>query len=180
MKRLSAALLALFLTASVVRADVPAPPAPHKPGDPVPFVIVVDDKAAPAKLTVPKELIGAMRAALDNADGNSYASAATPTVAAGLSLSLALAFGGVWLMRSRAGQGGKHLAILVGAVALFAVTGVSVFADKAPGGGKRPLLPASELIVVTIVDKEAGPITLTVTKDKLTKSLEAAAKPDPK
>jgi hypothetical protein len=176
MKRISSAvLLVLFLTATVVRADLAVP---RKPGDAAPFVIVVDEKAAPAKLTVPKELIGAMRAALDNADGNTYASATTPTVAAGLSLSLALAFGGVWLVRSRAGTGGKNIAILVGTVSLLAVGGVSVFADRP--AFKRPITPPGELIVVTVVDKEAGPITLTVTKDKLAKALEAAAKPDPK
>jgi hypothetical protein len=167
------ALVLLLGVSCSVRADESVP---RKPGDAAPLVIVVDEKGAPAKLTIPKELVATMRAALDDANGNSFASA-TPTVAAGLSLSLALAFGGVWLVRHRAGQGAKNIALLLGGLALFTVAGANVLANFGPA--KRPP-PASELVVVATVDKEGAPITLTITKDKLTKAIEAARKPEPK
>ncbi len=177
MRRLSLLVFALLASlSSTARADEPVP---HKPGDKVPLAIVVDDKAAPAKLTIPKELVATMKASLDNYSGDSYAGTSMPTVAAGLSLSLALAFGGVWLVRNRTSPGMKNLVLLIGAFTLLVFAGANVFADFSPLK-KRPAVPANELVVVTVVDREGAPITLTVTKEKLAKAIEAAAKPEPK
>jgi hypothetical protein len=175
MKRLiSLAALAMLLPVSAIRADLPPPPP--KPGDAVPLAIVVDEKAAPAKLTIPKSLVATMKASLENSSDTSYASISNSTIAAGLSLSLALAFGGVWLVRNRTSPGMKNFAILLGAVSLLGVGAFTVLADKAPGG-KRPPLPAGEAVIVTVVeDGIATPVTLTVSKDKLAKAIEKAAK----
>jgi hypothetical protein len=175
MKRLiSLAALAMLLPVAAIRADLP--PLPPRAGDPVPLVIVVDEKAAPAKLTIPKGLVATMKASLENGGDASYATISTSTIAAGLSLSLALAFGGVWLVRHRTSPGMKNFAILLGAVSLLGVGAFTVFADRPPVG-KRPALAPGEAVIVTVVDDaDARTVTLTVSKDKLAKALEKAAK----
>jgi hypothetical protein len=167
MKTWSLAALALMLAvAQTSRADVPAPP----PKDPsYPLVIDAQPKAAEARLIIPQKMLGKMRS--DAGQGNeNEASAFAPsrlqTIVAGAALAMAIAFGGLWLVRRGPG-GTRSLALLVGAVAFLGI-GATLWAD----GVIRPApVNRTDRVIIEITDK-GDDIKLIVNKAKLAKLVE--------
>jgi hypothetical protein len=105
MKRLTpVTLIALFLVVSAVRADLIIPPRPR---DPAPPTSPAPPSRPPGSLT----------------DGNSFD--VVTTIVTGVSLTLTLAFAGVWLGRRIASRGRP-----VREPAPFSVTGRPIVKDK--------------------------------------------------
>jgi hypothetical protein len=109
--RMALAALVLIATAGLAFADIPNPEtvkADKKSEIKTRMHISTDDKVKEARLLIPRSIWGQMRAGLDGQDAQT-ASAATRlfnmtgarTIISGIFLSLAFAFGGVWLMRAR-------------------------------------------------------------------------------
>src|SRR5215210_4037099 len=109
-----AALLLLITTtlafADIARPDSPKPKTQQNSKITTQMRIDPDEKTSEAKLIIPREIWQQMKAQLDG-NGAQTASATTrffnmtgaQTIMSGLFLSLAFAFGGVWLVRSRKG-----------------------------------------------------------------------------
>jgi hypothetical protein len=193
------AILVVLATAGIAWADLAPPPIrpirpivqPPAPADTrlpaVPLVIEVTDKAQEAKVQIPAALFR-YRAELDNPNKDeqrAYAAAqpGMQTLMVGLSLALALSFGGLWLVRQRSIPAGRALALLLSTVAILAVGTAVVWANAAPPG-LDPIRPAkagmkgepTDRIYVEIVGKNEGNIKLIINKDKLVKILEEANK----
>src|SRR5437763_1574842 len=117
-------VLSLLLLTTAARADVG--PRPRPPGNEraVPFVIEVDDNARQARLQVPSKFLGAFRAGAEKGAREEEARLGGPTrlhtIVAGVGLSLALAFGGFWLVR-RGQPGSRALALLAGSALLLGI-----------------------------------------------------------
>lgn len=159
----------LFLAcafAPFAKADVP-PPLPKEPT--YPLVIEGHPKMAEAKLIIPRKMLGEMKGALDREGTDQYGSALSPmhTVIAGAALAMALAFGGLWLVRKGAG-GTRSLALLIGAVAFLGI-GALAFADRRPA--PRPETSRWDKVIIEVTDK-GDEVKLIVNKAKLTKALE--------
>lgn len=155
-----AAAVALLALVQIARADK-APPPPKE--NAYPLVIEADPKVQEAKLVIPRAMLGKMKAGLDEDRGSNLAS--TNTVIAGAALTLALAFGGLWIVRRGPGAA-RNTALLVGAVAFFGITG-ALSADLAV-----PKLPAkTDTVIIEVVDK-GDEVKLVVNKDKLVKVVE--------
>jgi hypothetical protein len=149
---LASTLLSLGLIVSGARGNeaAPAPPRPRVPPvagkgiQEVKLLVQVDDKAKVARLQVPVNLLsdpppGAPPAPPPPRRGADAGALGVPTIVAGLALSLAVASGGLWLVRRR---WGRPLAILV-VVSLFAAGTAAVWADLGPRPlGPRPPPPA--------------------------------------
>ncbi|MBL8798701.1 MAG: hypothetical protein JNM56_32705 [Planctomycetia bacterium] len=182
MKNWLCAIAVVLLTGhSVVRADIgPGPrprppiPAPQPAADKsVPMVIeVVDGKPAPAKLVIPKQFAGNMKAAIDANNGDAVAAhqpSRLPTVLAGLFLTLSLAFTGLWVVRSRGILGGKLAAVVLAVLGLLAAGGAVAWANKAPA----PLPPErlannGDRVVIEIVE-QGDAVKLVLHKSQVTK-----------
>jgi hypothetical protein len=108
------ALVALLLASAVPAfADIALPKenkgkSPKNSAFTTPMRIAPDEKVKEAKLVIPREVWQQMKAGLDDPDslnaataGRTFNFGGAQTVMSGLFLSLALAFGGVWLVRSR-------------------------------------------------------------------------------
>jgi hypothetical protein len=108
-----------------------------------------DTEAKEAKLIIPRDVWQQMRAGLDGDDNQTAATASaslsnlgpTQTVMAGIFLSLAFAFGGVWLVRSRKTSASRltNAALGIAAVALCSATATVVFANAGPPPVARSL-----------------------------------------
>jgi hypothetical protein len=104
-----------------------------------------DEKATEARLLIPRDVWQQMRAGLDGDDTKaaaltSFNPGGAQTVMAGLFLSLALAFGGLWLVRSRerAGKFGPA-ALCLAALVLCGAAARAVFANAGPPPAARSL-----------------------------------------
>jgi hypothetical protein len=108
------ALAALLLAAAIPAfADIALPKeergkSPKSSAFTTHMKIEPDEKVTEARLVIPREVWQQMKAGLDGEDsrnaalaGRTFNLGGTQTVVSGLFLSLAFAFGGVWLMRSR-------------------------------------------------------------------------------
>jgi hypothetical protein len=106
--------------------------------------VAPDEKATEAKLLIPRDVWQQMRAGLDGDDTKaaglaSFNPGGAQTVMAGLFLSLALAFGGVWLVRSRGQRRFGTAALCVAALALCGAGAGVVFANAGPPPVARSL-----------------------------------------
>ena len=125
-------------------ADVPRPKDDgHKPAKTVSVSsqmhIEPNYKATEAKLLIPRALFQQMRAGLDGDDANAgvtarlFTNGGAQTAAAGVCLSLAFAFGGVWLVRQRKGASRLPRAALgVALLALCGATASIAYANAGP------------------------------------------------
>lgn len=159
-------LTGVLILAGPAFADRPAPPVKKDDGA-VPLVIQVDMKAQQNKLLIPKEMLGKLKA---DAGAEPKSLAKLHTMVAGLSLALALAFGGVWMMKHRGQTGGRALALLVGAVTALLIGGAAmVWADVAPRSQPFPVPgPVNSNVIIEVVEKGTE-IKLIITRDQLTK-----------
>jgi hypothetical protein len=110
--------------------------------------IATDDKLKEARLVIPRAIFQQMSAQLD---GNSSPQAATTarffsmtgaqTVMSGIFLSLAFAFGGVWLVRSRKGaeRTARAVALTVALLLVGGVTAGVAYANAGPPPVARSL-----------------------------------------
>ena len=143
---LAALLLATAVSAS---ADIPSPhKAKNKSPKVQPFtaqmMIDPNTKSSEARLLIPREVLQQMRAGLDGEDARGSALAffntgGAQTVMAGLFLSLALAFGGVWLVRSRGRRRLGTAALCVAALALCGLAATAAYANAGPPAVARSL-----------------------------------------
>jgi hypothetical protein len=159
-----AAAFGLSMLPSSARADL-APPVP--PVKDVKFVVEVDEKAKAPKLIVPQNLTtvrnrprpGGAPQKDKNEQVNVIELESTETpidptprnpnhlMIAGVALTLALGFGGVWLIRRQGKMGTRALAIMLAAGGSLAVTTL-VWANAAPPPVKPP--PAKERVLLPV------------------------------
>lgn len=131
-----AALLVVFAAAASadVRFESPTPKGGKTPkAEKTPkqprsldskLYIRLDREATEARLIIPKSELKQLRAELEELDDETDSRAASAfsgvrTVAAGLFLSLAFVFGGVWFVRSRHTGAKTNKTVIAGAVLLF-------------------------------------------------------------
>ncbi|MDQ5837200.1 MAG: hypothetical protein M3379_10510 [Acidobacteriota bacterium] len=143
---LAALLLATAVSAS---ADAPNPDRTKNKSPKVsPFttqmMIDPNTKSSEARLLIPREVLQQMRASLDGEDARGSALAffntgGAQTVVAGLFLSLSLAFGGVWLVRTRGKRRLGTAALCVAALALCGVAATAAYANAGPPPVARSL-----------------------------------------
>jgi hypothetical protein len=141
--RVALAALVLLATAALCFADIAKPDNRNRTSKSdlkIQMQIATDDKMKEARLIIPRSIFQQMSAQLD--DNNSPSAATTArffnmtgaqTVISGIFLSLAFAFGGVWLVRSR--QGAERTARAVAlSVALLLVGGITASVAYANAG----------------------------------------------
>jgi len=144
------ALAALLLATAVnAFADVRVPDRDKNKSPKVqPFsaqmMIDPNTKSSEARLLIPREVLQQMRAGLDGEDARGSALAffntgGAQTVVAGLFLSLALAFGGLWLVRSRGQRRLGPAALCLAALALCGVAATAAYANAGPPPVARSL-----------------------------------------
>ena len=144
------ALAALLLAATVSASADVAPPDKAKNKSPkaapftAPMMIDPNSKTGEAKLLIPRSVLEQMRAGLDGDDSRSAAFAyfntgGAQTLMAGVFLSLAFAFGGVWLVRSRGQRRLGPAALCVAALALCGVAATAAYANAGPPPVARSL-----------------------------------------
>jgi len=158
------AVALMLFACPAVRADVPVDP-PKEPT--YPLVIEAYPKVEEARLIIPKQMLGKLKAELDQEEkGGIAGTSRMQTIIAGVAMTMALAFSGLWLVR-RGPNGGRHLALLIGAVGFFGI-GAAVMAD----GAVRPdRTPRTDKVVIQITDK-GDEVKLIVNKGKLAKAIE--------
>jgi len=87
------------------------------------------ESASDAKLVIPRDILQQLRASLDDTDQQDAASVTSNgehnsrTIIAGIFMSISLAFGGVWLMRSGATSG--KLARTAAVITLIGASGIA-------------------------------------------------------
>lgn len=143
------ALAALLLLVTVSASADIAPPdkAKNKSSKDSPMMSMLiqpDLKAREAKLIIPRSLLEQMRAGLDGEDSRGAALAffntgGAQTLMAGIFLSLAFAFGGVWLVRSRGQRRLGPASLCVAALALSGVAATAAYANAGPPPVARSL-----------------------------------------
>jgi hypothetical protein len=144
------ALAALLLATAVnTFADVRVPDKDKNKSPKVsPFkaqmMIDPNTKSGEARLLIPRSVLEQMRAGLDGEGSRSSALAffnagGAQTVVAGLFLSLALAFGGLWLVRSRSQRRLGPAALCLAALALCGVAATAAYANAGPPPVARSL-----------------------------------------
>ncbi|HEV7843369.1 MAG TPA: hypothetical protein VGO69_06710 [Pyrinomonadaceae bacterium] len=150
--RAALAGLVLLATTTLAFADIANPDNRNRSSNSdlkIQMQIATDDKAKEAKLVIPRAIWQQMRAQLD---GNNSPSAATSaarffnmtgaqTVMSGIFLSLAFAFGGVWLVRSRKGaeRTARAVALCVALLLVGGVTAGVAYANAGPPPVARSL-----------------------------------------
>ena len=108
------------------------------------MMIDPNSKTGEAKLLIPRSVLEQMRAGLDGDDSRSAAFAyfntgGAQTLMAGVFLSLAFAFGGVWLVRSRGQRRLGPAALCVAALALCGAAATAAYANAGPPPVARSL-----------------------------------------
>jgi hypothetical protein len=165
---------ALLLTGTTIAlADIPNPDPPKKSPDSMTRMrIVLDADQKQAKLVIPRSLLQQMRAGADgeNATGSAAFSGGlslnrTQTLAAGVFLSLALSFTGLWFITKSKGSARlKNITVASLAVSGLLLTGMVVRANAGPPTVARSL--TSKVLI-----QEAqwygvyGQVTVEVTND---------------
>jgi hypothetical protein len=134
-------LFLMFVGGSVALADIAQPNQPRHPRTPKPaqsdtvkFTIKSDESLTTPELRVPRSLAGNFDAAGLVVPGQSSAAAgpsATQTMVGGLFLSLAVMFGGLWLVRQRGLATSKPVSAALAVGALGFLT-VGALANLAP------------------------------------------------
>ena len=144
------ALAALLLATSAnAFADV-APPDKVKTNSPkgssfnARMHIDPTNKGGDAKLLIPRSLLQQMKAGLDGEDSHSAAltyfnTGGGQTLMAGLFLSLAFAFGGVWFVRSRGQRRFGPASLSLAARALCGLAATAAYANAGPPPVARSL-----------------------------------------
>jgi hypothetical protein len=160
----------------------PVPVAPAKPVEPPSLIVQVADdlkdakvagQARPAKLQIPLEALQSLRAALDEVDGPKYAGLApTNTIAAGCALALAISFGGLWLVR-RGGEGlrKRGLVLAASAFVVLAAGSMTIGADADKPTKKKDI---GDTVQIEIVKDKGAPVTLTISKSRLSRAMDEA------
>lgn len=152
--RLALAALMLLATAALAFADIPSPSnlnnrnAASKADLKTSMRIETDEKVKEARLVIPRSIFQQMSAQLDG-KGSQTASArlrflnmtGTQTALSGLFLSLAFAFGGVWLVRSRRGneRATRVAALCLSLLIVGAITAGVAYANAGPPPVARSL-----------------------------------------
>lgn len=148
--RIALAALMLTATTTLAFADIANPDNRKTQADSSPKMqmqIATDEKAKEAKLIIPREIWQQMKAQLDG-NGSQNAAATTrfnmtgaQTIVSGIFLSLAFAFGGVWLMRTRKGADRLSRATALGAavILLCGLTATIAYANAGPPPVARSL-----------------------------------------
>jgi hypothetical protein len=146
------ALVALFLAASVPAfADIAKPSIDKPPAQSsklkTPMNIRPDNREKEAKLLIPREVLRELSAELEGGDSQNAASLShfkqpsdAQTLMAGIFLSMALAFGGIWFVHSRR-QTNKLARVALG-VMILALCGAGtglVYANAGPPPVARSL-----------------------------------------
>jgi hypothetical protein len=143
-------------------------------------VIETTDKAQETRVQIPAALFR-MRAELDTENSNEKRAEANglPTMMVGLSLALAMSFGGLWLARQRGFTGGRSLALCLGTLTFLAISTALVWANAPPPdlgrrlGAVKPMqIDPTERVIVEIVGKNDSTVKLIISKDKLAKLVE--------
>lgn len=149
-----AALAALLLLGTTALADIPNPDSLKRTSSKTKLTtdmrLEPDEKASEAKLLIPREIWGQMKAQLDGKGAQSagatsrfFNMTSAQTVVSGIFLSMAFAFGGVWLVRSRKGTQQKLSRVAaLGVVALLLLSGTAAtvaFANAGPPPEARTL-----------------------------------------
>lgn len=179
MKRSICLTVMILLGAAAAFADIPRPeptkaPKPNskKSIDTQMTIRLVED-AREAKLIIPKSQIKELRAALDDMDSDTDATAAvgrfsrTQTIVSGSLLSLALVFGGMWFVRSgkAAGKGGKGLVILAVVTGIVSAATL-VYANAGPPPEARSITGKMFSQSLHIYNFGSGSIKLETSEDQ--------------
>jgi len=146
------ALLVLPLSWSLASADIrpwtgPNPKPPPAQSKDVSMIVELDSNAKEARLIVPRSIV-LRRAGLDADDGTRLAEGSAPSgkniIVAGVALGLAIACGGIWLVRkNRLSSTGLGLFLVLAAGLVGAAV---VWANAAPPPFKPPApQPATNL-----------------------------------
>lgn len=141
MKKLTRSLIAVgvVLTFSVATfADIAAPKPSPKQGKMVlhtSLVIEPDSQARQARLQIDQESLRQILGSMENQPGTGAAAITTSpkqTIIAGISLFLAMSFGGVWLLRSHTSRGQKTVAVVLTASAFLGVAAILTKGNAGP------------------------------------------------
>ena len=142
--RLALAALMLVSTTALAFADIPNPNnrSSSKSDLKIQMQIDTDEKAKEARLVIPRAVWQQMRAQLDGSDSQTTATATArffnmtgaQTIMSGIFLSLAFAFGGVWLMRARKGTERAPARAVALTVALLLTAGITAGVAYANAG----------------------------------------------
>lgn len=153
MKRILSISLLLLLSSISGLADIarpePTKPVKQKKSVATTMTIRMDKDTKEAKLIIPKSQIKQLRAALEDLDNESDATAAaggatrTQTIVSGMFLSLALVFGGVWFVRSgkSATKSGKAL-VVIAVIAGLGSAATYIYANAGPPQSLRSISSA--------------------------------------
>jgi hypothetical protein len=140
--RSALSLLMLLSTITLAVADIPNPNSRNqsKSDLKIQMQIDTDEKVKEAKLIIPRAIWQQMRAQLDGNDSQTAAAttrffnmSGAQTIMSGIFLSLAFAFGGVWLVRSRKGAERTARAVAL-TVSLFLIGGIAAGVAYANAG----------------------------------------------
>jgi preprotein translocase subunit SecG len=154
MKRTVLTLAAVLAFSTFALADI-ARPQPDKTPKPkaeklvdAPMEIRLDSEAKEAKLLIPRSQLKSLRAALDDLDNGDENTAAvtasgfsrTQTIMAGLFMSLAIVFGGIWVARSgKMASKGVKAAVLTLGIGAIATAATFVYANAGPPAEARSI-----------------------------------------
>lgn len=151
--RVALAALVLMATTTLAFADIANPSGNNRKTSSdsnlkTQMRVETDEKAKEAKLVIPREIFQQMKAQLDG-NGSQNAAATTrffnmsgaQTIVSGIFLSLAFAFGGVWLMRTRKGADKLTGATALGAAVILVcgLTATIAYANAGPPPVARSL-----------------------------------------
>jgi hypothetical protein len=180
--RLCCLALALFAFSLPAFADIAPPPPTPTPQKarrttPLPaarMLIEARTDATEARLQIPSNMLRQLRAEMERDAASGAAAATTPadwlrptqTIVAGLFLSLALAFAGIFVARTRTRARGARQAAAV-ALVVFAATGALAFRTLANARPPEPrILDAGSLKLATTPDAQLnGVIRVEVVDD---------------
>jgi hypothetical protein len=147
------AVLMLLSTTAVAFADIPSPDNRNrnslKSDLKIQMQIDTDDKSKEARLIIPRAIWQQMRAQLDGNDAQTAAAttrffnmSGAQTIMSGIFLSLAFAFGGLWLARSRKGEESapsRAVALTVTMLLMGGITAGVAYANAGPPPVARSL-----------------------------------------
>jgi hypothetical protein len=171
-KIVTAGVLTLLFCVAAFADIAPIKPAKTKKSVDANLTIRLDKDAKQARLIIPKSAVRELRAQLDDLDqdGNVTAAASVggvsriQTIMAGVFLSLAIVFGGVWFTRSKR-VGTKTAALIVLAVLSGAVVTI-VYANAGPPPEARSITGKLFAPSVHIYNFASGPIKIETTDEQ--------------